>query len=237
MPESELSEDLQSLERKFRCTSEMCVMQSLGRKDLIAKYFKPVTKSYDNNHWLNNTEIDSVQFQLMQNYPGYHYSNIHMIDLEMFDPSNDVDYTPENVKDIDFIKLINNGDLKTYGMVVNTDVSSGRGIHWFAIFIDARSPVITIEYFNSSGFDIKSRDFKMFFIKLADKIQRGTKRECKFIKVSDIQHQKSTTSNCGVYALFYLWKRLGGTPMEYFKDKKISDEHVVTFREFFFRLH
>jgi Ulp1 family protease len=118
-------------------------------------------------------------------------------------------------------------------MVVNTDTSKGGGIHWFSIFIDFEATPITIEYFNSSGYDIKNKEFKKFFVDLADTISLK-KRECKFVKVSDIQHQNSNTSNCGVYALYYIWKRLGGESIEFFKKNKINDDHIVLFRKYFF---
>ena len=58
-----------------------------------------------------------------------------------------------------------NGELKYFGMVCNTDSSSGSGIHWFSIFIDFTLNPIQIEYFNSSGYDIKNnydgKEFKV----------------------------------------------------------------------------
>jgi len=222
---------------------QLCIMQKLEKKKEIFKYFKPTTKSFSHTHWLNNTEIDTVQYQLMSNYKGYYYSNIHMIDFGMFNPSTSehIDYNPIALTNIDFVKELSgegifteNGPLSNYGVVVNTDISSGSGIHWFAVFIDFKSTPITIEYFNSSGYDIKNKEFKLFFINLANDISLKV-RQCSFVKVSDIQHQESSTSNCGVYALYYIWKRLGGESIDFFKKNKINDEHIVLFRKYFFR--
>jgi hypothetical protein len=246
----EINEEVESFENKvesLQCTGNinektLCVLKKLNKENIIIKYFKPSTKSFSHNHWLNNTEIDTVQYQFMTNYKGYYYSDIHMIDFGMFSPSNKnhMEYDTVPIKDIDFVSeldnkgvLTSNGPLKNYGMVVNTDTSEGGGIHWFSIFIDFSSSPITIEYFNSSGFDIKNKEFKKFFVDLADTISLK-KRECKFIKVSDIQHQNSSTSNCGVYALYYIWKRLGGESIEFFKKNKIDDDHIVLFRKYFF---
>jgi len=256
IPESVIAEEFKdkSLDNLYKNTScnnisengekQLCLMEKLDKKDILIKYFKPVTKSFSHSHWLNNTEIDTVQYQFYVSYEGYYYSNIHMIDFGMFNPSNSehIGYEPENIKNIDFYKelkgegnLSDNGPLKKYGIVVNTDVSSGSGIHWFAIFIDFTGRDINIEYFNSSGYDIKDRSFKEFFINLADKLSFQTGRKCNFIKVSDIQHQNSGTSNCGVYALYYIWKRLGGESIDFFKKNKIDDNHIVLFRKYFFR--
>lgn len=234
--------------KKMQCDGnvqemELCLMDKLGHKEKIVKYFKPEANGFSHNYWLNNTEIDNIQYHLYSNYKGYYYSNIHMIDLGMFDPRNKehIGYNPMDLKSIDFIKelkgegvLNENGELKYYGVVMNTDTSDGRGIHWFSIFMDFTATPMTIEYFNSSGFDIKTKSFKLFLLNLADMVSLKV-RPCNFIKVSDIQHQKSTTSNCGVYSLYYLWKRLGGTPYTFFRDNKIEDNHIVLFRKYFFR--
>ena len=256
------------LAKKTNCTNssniqdtEMCILNKLNKqiqdkdkkddiKKAIITYFKPITKSYDKNHWLNNSEIDQIQHQFKSLFPGYYYSNIHMIDLVMFNPehSNSINYDIQCIKDINFIDeckkennmLTYNGDMKNFGIVCNTDVSSGGGIHWFSIFIDFSSSdensPYNIVYFNSSGYDIRNKTFKKYFVNLADEITREVKK-CNFIKVTDIQHQRSDTANCGSYALFYLWKRLNGTPYSYFAENKIKDEHMEEFRKFLYRLH
>jgi len=238
--------------------TELCILNKLNKKvndketklnikKAIITYFKPITKSYDKNHWLNNSEIDQVQHQLKTLFPGYYYSNIHMIDLVMLNPTHEniIDYNIKCIKDINFIDeckrennfLTYNGDLKNYGIVCNTDLSSGGGIHWFSIFIDFTSDSsYNIEYFNSSGYDIRNKKFKEYFLNLADEITREVK-QCNFIKVTDIQHQREDTANCGSYALFYIWKRLNGTPYSYFAENKIKDEHMEEFRKFLYRLH
>ena len=68
---------------------------------------------------------------------------------------------------------------------------------------DTNDKPYNIEYFNSSGYDIRNKAFKQYFVNLADEITREVKK-CNFIKVTDIQHQKSDTANCGSYALFYI---------------------------------
>lgn len=239
----EIAKELKCAEGLSQNEKQLCIMQKLDKKHEIIKYFKPTTKSFSHNHWLNNTEIDTTQYQLMTNYKGYYYSNIHMIDFGMFHPATHeyIDYKPLALKDIDFVKelkgghqLTSNGPIKNYGVVVNTDVSSGTGIHWFAIFFNFDTKPYTLEYFNSSGYDMKNKDFKRYLIDLANDISLNVS-ECKFVKVSDIQHQKSSTSNCGVYALYYIWKRLGGTSIDFFKRHKIEDDHIVLFRKYFFR--
>ena len=246
-------EIIESLANKTKCDSgnlkekELCILKKIGDEKNIVKYFKPETKSFSHNYWLNNTEIDNIQYQLQNLFKGYYYSNIHMIDLGMFPPSN-VDLLENKddiypIKEIDFINELNEGGIRLsyndklskYGLVVNTDSSQGSGLHWFSIFIDFESMPITIEYFNSSGYNIRNPKFSKFFRELADEISLKYKK-CIFKKVTDIQHQRDDTSNCGSYALYYLWKRLNGTPSEFFAENKVTDEHMALFRKYLFRL-
>jgi hypothetical protein len=213
----------------------------------LITYFKPVTKSFDGNYWMNNTDIDSIQYQFQTLFKGYYYSNIHMIDLVMFNPNNEHMMQHgdkiKSIREINFVnelkgennKLTYNRELKNYGIVVNTDNSSNSGKHWFSIFINFEATPITIEYFNSSGYDIKNINFKKYFMNLADEITREV-RKCVFLKITDISHQRSNTANCGSYALLFLWKRLNKTPYEYFAKNKITDEQTEAFRKFLFRL-
>lgn len=255
---------INDLAKKTRCDGKegpekaLCVLKNIRKKStnneivklantLILENFKPPTKSFDHNYWLNNTEIDSIQHQLYKSFKGYYYSNIHMIDLIMIDPKHidQIDYDVHPLSDIDIVKELNkvdnklthNGDLKYYGLVVNTDFSSNSGLHWFSIFMDFTVEPHTIEYFNSSGYDIKNAKFKQFLIKLADVVTfDDNTKDCEFVKVTSIQHQSSETANCGSYALYYIYKRLTGTPHSYFANNKITDDEARGFREVLFRL-
>jgi len=240
---------------------ELCILQHIKKDNktnskiaelvdtTILTHFKPTSNKLDGNYWINNTEIDNIQHQLFLNYDNYYYSYIHMFDLKMFRPQTsniiEEDSIILPIKDVDFIDEINNkthfnlnGDLKYYGIVLNTDLSSGGGKHWFSIFIDFTLNPIQIEYFNSSGYDIKNdvygKKFKDFFMNLADEITLNYK-PCKFIKVTDIEHQRSDTANCGAYSLYYIWKRLNGCKSEYFANNKILDEDMEEFRSVLWR--
>ncbi len=223
-------------------------------KKQIYTFFKPKAKKLDKNYWLNNTEIDQIQNQLQYKYDGYYYSFIHMIDLEMFDPRNkDVLLNGnkiDSIKDINFVneitkqnnKLTYNGDLKYYGIVCNTDVSNSGGIHWFSIFIDFTKKPITIEYFNSSGYSIlngshfsERKNFSQFFHNIADELTKHG-FDTEFIQVTNLEHQRHDTANCGSYSLYYIWSRLNGKDYKYFSKNKITDEKMEDFRKVLWRV-
>ncbi len=244
---------------------ELCILNKIKNKTddsslkraverQIVKFFKIPTKSLDKNHWLNNTEIDNIQYQLRDKFTGYYFSTIHMIDLNNFMPSNNDIFNHSdkiyNIRDIDFVKelkkdpdakLTFNGPLKYFGMVCNTDISSNSGIHWFSIFIDFTTKPIQIEYFNSSGYPLtrgthvnERKEFYTFFKNLEDELTKNG-FPAKFIKVTDIEHQRDDTANCGSYSLYYIWSRLKGKPYTLFQTRKITDELMEKFRSVLWR--
>lgn len=116
--------------------------------------------------------------------------------------------------------------------VLNTDVSTGRGIHWVGIFVDCSSTPCSIEYWNSAGNPPFQNAIKwMEATRLA---LRECKKQVELYNVTSVAHQESDTE-CGVYTLFYIRKRLEGTPVQYFMDKRIPDSDMMEFRKYLFR--
>ncbi len=245
------------------CILNTINIDDLIRKKIEIEALKPFTESYDGKYWLNNTELDSCMAQLRNMFPGFGYSFIHMVDLVMFPPSNKdvLDYNVYSVKDIDFgnefnktyksiartnddkISTKDNVCLKSYGVIFNTDTSKGNGQHWYAIYIStelcniSNEDCIVIELFNSNGNDINNKEFNKFWFKTAIDIFNKTKIKCIFKNISNVQHQRDDTGNCGVYSLFYIYSRLNGKKAIEFnkRDNIISDKSMEQFRKFLFR--
>ena len=233
---------------------------------------KAPAKSYDHNYWLNNTEIDSVMSQFRKCFDGFAHGFIHMIDLKSFQPENisTFDYDVIPASQTDFSKEIKCGlikrgiiqdssfnytpklntakdtPLKSYGIVCNTDSSSGSGQHWFSIFIstDQKDPDnssklwIRIECFNSAGGGSTNKDFNAFWTKQAMDISRETCLKCTFDTITNLQHQSPDTGNCGSYSLFYIYSRLKGVHPSHFNNPKkmITDNQMKEFRKVCFTL-
>jgi hypothetical protein len=264
---NDLTEELHCKDDKNK---EICIINKITENDIITKennnilkfkYFKPLAE-IDPIKWLSNTEIDLIQEQLYKKYKNYYYSNIHMIDLVIInhDYSNLIDHPIINIKDIDFYKELNNinynnkisidgNNLKSYGVVVNTDPSTKGGQHWFAIFMNFNTngsikDPYTIEYFNSSGHSIQNKQFKQFFIDLALNLSNKLNKCVNFIQVTNIQHQGldpvigENSGNCGVYSMYYIWSRLENIPYTYFNQKQriITDNVITKIREGIFRI-
>lgn len=260
---------IEQFKQSTGCLDDICVLDkaSLEPSELEkikARVFKVPTKSFDHNYWINNTEIDSVLYQMRCMFPGFAHGYIHMLDFKSFNPSNQsiFDYPVPNVLDIDFAKEFNLGlhgnppkDISTYndtpfksfGAVFNTDTSRGSGQHWFAIYISSDLPdpelpqkkMIQIELFNSAGGPPVSastpdgKRFNEFWETTALKIAQGTGLKCEYKVITNIEHQRSDTGNCGAYSLFYIFQRLKKChPREFDNPRRtINDESMREFRE------
>lgn len=133
---------------------------------------------------------------------------------------------------------------RTLGCVVNTDVSTGKGKHWVAVFVDCRGPGgWTVEYFNSAGRPppkAMTHWMERTRARLAEaRAKADPVSETDAVTaaaVTNVAHQESQTE-CGLYALFYIRRRLEGTPMAFFEDPSriITDDEMTEFRKHCFR--
>jgi len=79
--------------------------------------------------------------------------------------------------------------------IVNTDISTGIGKHWYAIF---KYSNCLLEVFDSLGIDHDKKKF------LQQNFSRGTKE----IEFNKTQFQKSDTNSCGKFVLYFIFNRL-----------------------------
>lgn len=228
-------EIIENAKKITNCESELCVLKnkqfeeftgSATTEHVINTRFKPEGPSHT-TEWLNNDNIDFVINQWNRVYPNFLHIPFQMID---FDEQQTRLYTL-NLAD-EYKKGI-----RKMGCVINTDKSSGKGIHWFCVFADlAGNEHWTLEYFDSAG-DYPKRSVHAWLNK-----QRSMLAESypdKRIEVIDVtksnQLQRSTTE-CGVFSLWYILSRLNGIPYNYFSQPSaINDDMMYKFRKFLFR--
>ncbi len=233
---------------KLKCDSESCILSdpdfnkyviNNGGKELIEKNwiqnFKP-SGPRNNTNLLSNFNIDETLMMWAREFKDFYPCPFSMIDFKYigneFGTINLADVFSGKQSYEDPIIGINTGPFKTFGCVLNTDVSTGRGKHWVCIFVDCRLNTWTIEYFNSSGnppnYDVNEwmEKQRKNLLTLHDKVET--------IAVTNIVHQKSNTE-CGMYVLYYIRSRLDETPYKLFLTKRIDDSDVTNFRKHVFR--
>lgn len=223
---------VEKLSEAVGCDKESCILQksefkehagtSLVNKNL--KNFKPEGPAR-NFELLSNFNIDDVLDQWDRLFKG----NFLHIDFQM----RDFEKVRSKLATVDFAKEIKKGH-DTFGVVLNTDYSTGPGIHWFCIFGDFRDPKLyTLEFFNSSG-NLPLPEVQTWLHRTKEKLEKNIGVQTKVIIVTRMEHQKDDHS-CGPYSLFYIWCRLHGIPYQFFGNNRVPDKLMHEYRKHLFR--
>jgi hypothetical protein len=221
---------IEEAKKSLKCSSEKCLVESMNHlfdnadeQKKIKLAFKPKGPR-DNDDWLSNKDIDNVldQWALDPEFKLYNVS-FQMIDFDEF---------PDN-------KLLNfnaweayQQNYRTFCCVLNTDVSTGPGKHWFCVFIDMRTKPFSVEYFETGGMPIPASIHK-WLVKQGALLREHIPTN-NIIATDYNQIQKSKTE-CGVFSLFYIYCRLNGYSYTNFNDpSKITDDIMYKFRNYLY---
>lgn len=228
--------------RPLECTTELCILQHPSIRALIRptrlkaeeRRFKPFGPD-ECCALLSNFNIDDVlvgwaaTFETFYNYPYC------MMDFENVGGSlvyNDV----LSILKGEAPQRTANGIVRrvcdTFACVLNTDISSGKGKHWVALFGDCRGEVWSISFFNSSGNPPPAPLLRWMYASCD--MLRTINTNTSINLLSNIRHQTSQTE-CGVYSLYFIRRCLEGGSLDDFSSKHIPDELMATFRKHLFR--
>lgn len=173
---------------------------------------------------LDNWNIDLSLKQWGKKYPKFYPMPFQMIDFYQ---------TRSELATLSVVDLLKKGYNK-FAVVLNTDVSTGPGKHWFCLFFDgSTNGTWTLEYFNSSG-NRPMLVINHWLRKTQLEIRKTLAKECEIIISAPIRLQFDNHS-CGVWCLAYIHYRLKGKPPTYLVDKKMTDKDMLEFRKKLFR--
>ena len=202
----------------------------------------------NSTHLLSNFNIDGVLQEWAVTFPEFYNYNFNMMDFEVVGGSlarTDVAGILEGRESQNLGKMggLIQRPCNTFGCVLNTDVSTGHGKHWVAVFGDCRGEgEWTVEYFNSAGNAppgpvtrwLENSAARLMEYRMAHPRKFGV-GEVTSIPLTDIRHQDSQTE-CGLYTLYYIRRRLEGAPLSEFRSARIPDNAMVEFRKHIFRV-
>lgn len=201
----------------------------------------------DSTQLLSNFNIDGVLQKWAAAHPKFFNFSFNMMDFEARGGSlarTDVAGILEGSEpqNLGAMGGVVRRPCDTFGCVLNTDVSSGRGKHWVAVFGDCRGEnEWSVEYFNSAGNPppppvtrwLENSAARLAEFRAGHPRTYGTGAVVP-VPLTDMRHQDSQTE-CGLYALYYIRRRLEGAPYTEFRDARIPDEAMVEFRKHVFR--
>jgi hypothetical protein len=234
-------EIMAELQTKTQCNTQMCVLEQLVGKGIINEQRAEAEKKNFKDagpalapEWLSDGDIIKVLQRLAHKYKDFYYFPYQMIDFDLF---------KTKFSQADYVKLMQAG-YRRFGVIINTDrwSTSGGGIHWFAVFIDASSPQssVSVEFFNSSGND-PLPEILRWFARIKVKIESTLFEQGRFVPVTftkvargQIQHDDHS---CGMYSLFYIYYRLHGVPASDFgvRSASLNDDVLMKFRQVLYR--
>lgn len=217
----------------LECETEYCIYKKPEYADFIGQHkmekiadeiFKPKGPAIDFG-LLSNINIDSVLEQFADRYPERHFLHINY-------QMRDFEKIGTELATLDLAASFARG-IKTFGVVLNTDYHTGRGIHWFALFGENYADHIDLEYFNSSG-KPPLKEVQIWLGKTAEYLEAKLKKPVNIIQVVSHVLQKDDHS-CGVWSIFYIWARLLGIEHTWFTAQNVNDSVMQWLRLNLFR--
>ena len=205
-----------------------------GRAECIISHLlrRPAgPKSWNVNpeEWITSDEIELIEKQFEKLFSGYKHVGTFPIDFDKHTKTGEC--LVSALCSMDLRDLYKKG-YRQLGMIFNTDVSTGPGEHWIAMFCDI-SPELEfprMTYFDSYAhkpekqFQVLMRRWK----KQWD--ETGLQKPMK-LTYNGTRHQYED-SECGMYSVYFHYCCLMGIPM----DKRIPDEVVRGLRGVLFNV-
>lgn len=206
-----------------------------GRMECIAAHMmkKPVAPdSWEKNpeEWLSSLDIEAIEKEYMKVFPKYYFVGCVPID---FDKKSKTGSCIVSALCSMNIKSLYDKGYDKIGIVFNTDVSTGPGQHWIALFadLDPQFEYPRITYFDSYSHAPEAE---------VQRLMRRWKEQWDATKI----HSKPTeltynrtrhqyeNSECGMYCIYFHLSCIVGLPM----DKRISDDVMRSFRGMLFTI-
>lgn len=239
-PSKSKTELVESLKKLLGVESEAEILQHQEFKPytrrrevskVLRENFKPAGPSHT-TELLDNYNIDETLHQWAKHSKKSFGKNFYHIPFQMID----FDRVGSELSRISIPKLICT-NIDCFGVVLNTDVSSGGGKHWFCIFGDLKhsgseNDPYVIEFFNSSG-NPPVREVNLWMEKVCADVMKSLKKHC--VTHRSTQKLQTSKTECGMWALTYIKCRLEGNGPDYLFKIGAKDSDMVGLRKFRFR--
>ena len=224
---------IEEVKKKTNCSTEKCIYtnstfrdfakDSIDFRDILHNYFKQSGPDGENG-LLSNFDIDNTIEQFIKKFPK---RKCFHIPFQM----RDFEKVGTELANIDIAKKFKD-NYNTFCVVLNTDYSTGGGIHWFCLFGEKYDDHIELEYFNSSGRE-PLPEVQIWLNKTKHHLEKELNTETKIFYTTGIKFQDDNHS-CGVYCLAYIWLRLCNYNPRDLNRKNFNDNIMVDLRSKFF---
>lgn len=205
--------------------SAECIITSM-----LSKPKAPTSWVSNPEEWLSSEDIEHVETQFEKIFGKYNCLGTFPIDFDK--KSETGKCLISSLCSLDLKSLYLNGYTQI-GIIFNTDVSTGPGIHWIAIFCDIgpefENPRFT--YFDSYGHK-PEKEIQMLMKRWKNQWTSAGVHDKPMITSYNKTRHQFEDSECGMYCLYFHFCCLLGIPME----QRIPDQVVRGFRGMLFRV-
>jgi hypothetical protein len=197
--------------RDERCWTRSRFLTDNDRKVLVEDFKPPLPEG--KHTWLNTTDIERVLRQYEKVFPSFVSLGVWPVDFQ-------------HIAQREFNPLRVPHGKRYAALVLNLDKHDEPGSHWVALFLDLKQRVV--EYFDSFG-DPPPQEVPDWVEKLN---LRARKKKWK-LRVNRRVHQLRN-SECGVYAIHFIVRRLSGENYDKVVNNIIRDDRMNGFRKKYF---
>jgi hypothetical protein len=205
-----------------------------GRTECIISHLLSRPKAPDSwvsnpMDWLSSIDIENVEKQYQKLFKTYKFLGCIPIDFDL--KSKTGKCLVDALCSIKLKELVDEGKTQI-GIVFNTDIHTGPGQHWIAVFCDI-SPeleVSRVTYFDSYS-KKPEKEIQRLMKRWRDEWKELHPEEKTMLTTYNKTRHQFKDSECGMYCLYFHYCCLLGIPM----DTKIPDDVINIFRKLLFR--
>lgn len=202
--------------RNERCWTTASWLHPADKSSLIREFKPPLPEG--KNVWLNTDDIDHVIDRYERIFPTFRFLGTFPIDIRAIDKG-----FHEDLK-----RWLRSSKVKTIGLILNLDEHDEPGSHWVAVFVDKTKH--TVEYFDS--FADRTPDEVLDFYD--DVKHYSPNRRHRWTLVENTTPHQLQNSECGVYSIHFIVKRLTGSSFSEVVNDIIRDDKMNQNRKVFF---
>ena len=215
----------QRLRDKCKSGRGECIITSL-----LTRPKAPAEWKVNPEEWLSSTDIDKLEKQFEKLFAEYKHVGTFPMDFDAKSETGECLVSALCSMDIQSLAKAGKTQL---GIIFNTDVSTGPGEHWVAVFCDIRPELAypRMTYFDSYA-QKPEKEIKRLMKRWKERWDAsGVHSQPMKLTYNKTRHQYKD-SECGMYCMYFHYCCLTGIPME----ERVPDDVINSFRRMLFRV-
>ena len=217
-----------------RITDRFHTKCQTGRSECIIAHMMNRPKAPDSwitkpTEWLSSIDIEKVEKEYTRLFSNYAFLGCIPIDFDL--KSDTGKCLVDALCSIDIRSLYKKGKTQI-GIVFNTDIHTGPGQHWIALFCDIRPELeeARVTYFDSYS-QKPEKEVQTLMKRWKEQWEQTGIHDHEMLTTYNKTKHQFKDTECGMYCLYFHYACLTETSME----ERIPDDVINTFRRLLFK--